>query len=222
MEIRLFFIFLGTAAALLLSLVRRKRYGYSAIKTILMTILFVAIAAVGAILMGIIESGFVGSVSLYGCLFITAISIPIFCLISKDDYREMLDFYVSPVCLMMACLRVNCLIAGCCYGIELFERADGSIVRFPSQVVETVASILMMLVFLYLEKKERFKGLYFPLFFISYGIVRFVLNFFRGDKPAFVWFIPSGHFWSIVAIVIGLMWLILAQKDDEPENEITE
>lgn len=221
MDKRTFFILLGTAAALLLSLLRRKKYDYSAIKVLILTPIFIAIAAGGAILMGLIESGFIGNVSLYGCLFITAVAIPILCLITKDDMGKMHDFYVAPICLMMSVLRANCLVAGCCYGIELFEQADGSIVRFPSQIVELITSLLLMVMFLCFEKKQLFKGKHYPLFFIAYGITRFILNFFRGDKPAFVWFIPSGHFWSIVAIAIGLMWLILTQEDNESEITVT-
>lgn len=221
MEKRLFFIFLGTAAALLLSLVRRKKYGYSLLKVILTTVLFMSMAVIGALGMGILEGGMVGNISLYGSIFVIPVSIVVFCIFSKENTNKMLDFFVPQICGGLAPVKLLCLSAGCCYGIKLFEKADGTIARFPSQIVELCASLVIMLLFLYFEKKDLFVGKHYPIFLIVYGISRFVLNSLRGETSPFVWVFPAGHFWSIVAITIGLLWLLLEQKE-EPECEITE
>lgn len=215
MDKRLIFISLGTAAALLLSLIRRKRYGIGFLKSILLTFLFMAMAVVGALGMGILEGGMIGNISLYGSIFIIPISISLYCLITKENINKMLDYFVPQICAGLAPVKLLCLTAGCCYGRELFVTADGEVILFPSQIVELICSILIMLLFLYFEKKNLFTDNHYPVFFIVYGASRLLLNSLRGGLTPFVWFLPAGHFWSIVAIVIGFMWLLLKQKDSE-------
>ncbi len=215
MDKRLLFISLGTAAALLLSLLRRKKYGVGLLKSILLTFLFMTMAVVGALGMGILEGGNVGNISLYGSIFIIPVSITIYSLIAKENTYKMLDYFVPQICAGLAPVKLMCLSAGCCYGMKLFEKADGTVVRFPSQIVELITSLLIMLLFLYFEKKDIFTHKHYPVFFIVYGASRLILNSLRGGTTPFVWFLPAGHFWSIVAIVIGFMWLILEQADDE-------
>lgn len=222
MKDKIFFIFLEAATALLLSLLRRKRYGYSLIKSVATTSLFMTMAVVGALLMGILEGNAFGTISIYGSVFMVPVSIIVYCLIAKEDWRKMLDFFVPQICAGLVPAKALCYLAGCCYGIELYEKVDGSIVRFPSQIVEMCVVFVIMFVFLIFEKKNKFINLHYPLFFIIYGGTRFILNCLRGDLSAFVWFLPAGHFWSIVATVIGLMWLVLEQKDNDSANEIIE
>ena len=221
MEKRLLFISLGTAAALLLSLIRRKKYKIGLLKSILLTFLFMSMAIIGALGMGVLEGSGFGTISLYGSIFFIPISITVYCRIAKESTAKMLDYFVPQICAGLAPVKLMCLTGGCCYGMKLFEKADGTIVRFPSQIAELCTSLVIMLILLYFEKKNLFTGKHYPIFFIIYGATRFILNSLRGGTTPFVWFLPAGHFWSIVAIVIGLMWLILAQKDDEPANEIT-
>ena len=215
----LFWASIGLAAALVLSLIRRREYGYSLTKAVATTFLFMAMAVVGAYIMGVVEGGMLGNISFYGSIFMVPISIVIYCLITKEDSRKMLDYFVPQICAGLAPTKIMCLVSGCCYGIKLFEKADGSVVRFPSQIIEMLASLTIMFVLVTLEKKNKFSNLHFPLFLVMYGAIRFILNCFRGDLVPFVWFLPAGHFWSIVAIVIGLMWLLLEQKDDETITE---
>ena len=218
MKDRTLFILIGVVAVLAVSLFQRKKYQLGFIKTIISMVLIAIVGVLGTLLMYFIENGEWGGISFYGSVFIIPMFLYSYSKIIKEPYTKMSDFYVPQVCAMSAVMKILCLKSGCCGGIELFEKADGTIVKFPSQIVEMISVILIMLLFLYFEHKGLFKGRFYPLFFIIYGSVRFALNFLRADLNAFVWFIPSGHFWSIVAIVIGATWLLLAKSNNESKK----
>ena len=42
---------------------------------------------------------------------------------------------------------------------------------------------------------------------IIYGICRFALNFMRADLSIFLLGMPAGHFWSVVSVIVGAVWL---------------
>lgn len=213
MQEKLIFISLGTAAMLILSLLRRKKYELSLWKAIVTPFVLTLLGVSGTLIMFFIETGRWGGISFFGSIFMIPIGLLLYSLIIREKYTHILDFSVTQICAMLAIMKILCLKSGCCYGTILFDD-----VRFPSQIAEMLASIGIMILFLYFEKREMFKGDFYPLYFIIYGVVRFVLNFFRGGLSPFVWILPAGHFWSIVAMVIGILWLILLNKAGEQSS----
>lgn len=195
---------------LVLSLLRRKKYELSLWKAIVTPFVLTIFGVLGTLIMFYIETGRWGGISFYGSVFMIPVGLAVYSLIIREKHTHILDFSVTQVCAMLAVMKVLCLKSGCCYGITL-----GESVRFPSQIAEMIGSIGIMILFLYFEKSNKYSGKFYPMYFIIYGIWRFILNFFRGGLTPFVWFIPAGHFWSIVAVAIGLVWLLLEQKDDE-------
>ncbi|MGM9632061.1 MAG: prolipoprotein diacylglyceryl transferase family protein [Eubacteriales bacterium] len=211
---KLIFIAIGTAAMLVLSLLRRKKYQLELWKAIVTPFVLTFFGVIGTLLMFFIETGRWGGISFYGSVFMIPVGLLLYSLIIKEKYTSILDFSVTQICAMLASMKILCLKSGCCYGAILF---DGF--RFPSQIAEMSASLCIMALFLYFEKKEKYRGIYYPLYLVIYGTVRFVLNFFRGGLSPLVWILPAGHFWSIVAIIIGIMWLLLEQINEEKTSD---
>ena len=88
--------------------------------------------------------------------------------------------------------RIGCFFAGCCYGIKTnsflairyTNRINGVITtanRFPSQLVEAMLNILLFIMLLCLFTKNKFKDKLLYVYLLSYAIIRFTLEFFRGD-----------------------------------------
>jgi len=89
------------------------------------------------------------------------------------------DFSIVPMLYSHSLGRVGCLLAGCCFGSETnlpwaihLHQAN----RHPVQIYE--AFLLLGLAWL-IDKKSRFA---LPHYLIGYGLLRFVLEFFRGDE----------------------------------------
>lgn len=114
--------------------------------------------------------------------------------------------------------RVGCFMAGCCYGrpydgpfAVIFPKnsyALSGVKLFPIQLVE--AGGLMIIALLILVLRLRFQFLYtIELYFIVYGIFRFVLEYFRYDAIRGSWGAFSTSQWiSLVFIAIGVFVLI--------------
>lgn len=114
--------------------------------------------------------------------------------------------------------RVGCFMAGCCYGrpydgpfAVIFPKnsyALSGVKLFPIQLVE--AGGLMIIALLILVLRLRFQFFYtIELYFIVYGIFRFVLEYFRYDAIRGSWGAFSTSQWiSLVFIAIGVFVLI--------------
>ena len=70
----------------------------------------------------------------------------------------------------------------------------------------------VMLLLLKLERNEKNQGRIYGYYMLVYGSARFILNWFRYGVKPFVWILPAGNFWSLVAIALGLFWLFLSRK----------
>jgi prolipoprotein diacylglyceryltransferase len=83
----------------------------------------------------------------------------------------------------------------------------GQIARFA------ITSMVITIILLNLGKKVKYKGLLYPIYMISYGIVRFIINWFREGVTPFVWVLPAGNFWSLIAIAVNVLWIIVVIKN---------
>ncbi|MDR1195588.1 MAG: prolipoprotein diacylglyceryl transferase, partial [Endomicrobium sp.] len=88
--------------------------------------------------------------------------------------------------------RIGCFFAGCCYGkaCELpwaivFNNADTLAVKgahlHPTQLYEAFGNLIIFVFLRSYDKKEHAAGKTFALYLIIYSILRFVIEFFRGD-----------------------------------------
>ena len=163
----------------------------------------------GAYLLYFIENMKWGGISFYGSLFVIPVLFVPFAFLIKVRYGVLLDYCAPAVCIMLAINKINCLRTGCCRGIVLRHIADGSAVRFPSQIVELCTALVIMVVLILLISRKKMRTMIYPLFLIIYGVTRFGWNLLRETKP-FIMNLPAGNFWSLVAILIGSVWLVIA------------
>ena len=84
--------------------------------------------------------------------------------------------------------RVGCFIGGCCYGMEWEHgicypetHVTSGVPLFPVQLVEAGANLILCAALCVLSRRWKGTGLTMPAYGLCYGVVRFVLEFFRGD-----------------------------------------
>lgn len=148
-----------------------------------------------------------GGRSYYGAVFFVPI---VFLLIAKlfgISYGDLMDFCAPAECAMLVIMKYQCLVDGCCRGRVLYETTDGVVVRFPSQIVEVCVATVIFFILMFLAMKNGNRGAIYPYYLLIYGSIRFVLNFFRDELYPFILGIPPGHFWSICAVVCGVIVL---------------
>ena len=214
----------GTIAmAAVMLLPRRWRAGLPMWKTLLSAAVLTVLGVLGAKLMFLIESGFWAGTSFYGAVFFPPMIMVLLALLLRVPPLALLDLCAPAECVMLAILKMQCAVNGCCVGILLTITADGTYIRFPSQIIELLNALVLMVMLLRLIRKGTWQGRIYPIYMLLYGITRFILNLLRDTKP-FLLGLPAGNFWSLVAIVIALIWLRLAHPQKgvaESEKEIT-
>ncbi len=167
------------------------------------------LAATGAGLLGTkilawIESGDFGGRSFFGAVFFAPLILMLFALIVRVKIPDLLDMCAPAECLILAFMKVNCVISDCCIGVVMYQTKYGKDIRFPSQIVEGCVALLLMAVLLFMLIRNKERGKLYAWYMILYGTLRFALNLLRETKP-FVWILPAGNFWSLISILIGVI-----------------
>ncbi len=164
-------------------------------------------------LRSVISGGLVFYGGLAGGLFGVWLSAKFF----KKDFRTMLTLVIPTLPLAHAFGRIGCHLVGCCYGKAVIHGpakvytdslfAPNNIKLFPVQLTESICDFVIfasLSVIYFGTPKEKLKDSIIPeIYLISYSVVRFILEFLRGD-------IARGHFlmfstsqWISIVFFVG-------------------
>ncbi len=201
------FLAAGAVGMFLCMLYCRQIYPIPKWKIAVSTILLTISGILGAYLMGFIENGRWGIQSFYGAVFLVPVMMWLPAMLLKIPYGVMMDICAPAECIMLALLKINCKITGCCGGLYFYPW-EGMKFQFPSQIAECITAILLMLFLIHIIKKKTHRNMIYPLYLLTYGIIRFILNFFRFSH---FWIGPlaAGTFWSLISIAIGGIVLLI-------------
>jgi len=109
-----------------------------------------------------------------------------------DGWR-ITDIFAPSIAIGHAVGRIGCFAAGCCHG-RLCELpwavtfhdpeslATTGIPLHPTQLYESAGEFLNFLILITLTRYQSFKGQLFWTYIFLYSVLRFVVEFFRGDE----------------------------------------
>ena len=141
-----------------------------------------------------------GGMVFYGGLIGFCIGVYIYCRKSGIDFWALSDIFAPFLPFGHAFGRIGCFCAGCCYGVEYHgifsvtfpynpsEPELSAVPRLPVQLIEAGLNFICFGVLLYLllklrkQKKGFAKGRLLGIYLLYYIIIRFILEFFRGDE----------------------------------------
>lgn len=124
--------------------------------------------------------------------------------------------------------RVGCFLGGCCYGkvsfthgvvfpdgspadLAIANNLQGSVPVLPTQLYEAGFELCLFLLMLALYRKMKNDNLSFWL--VTYGVFRFVLEFFRGDdRGATGFFLSPSQFMSILLVLAGVLVFLFERE----------
>ena len=152
-----------------------------------------------------------------------------FCKEISSSCIEYFNLLIPGITLAHGFGRIGCFLAGCCYGkvtdsflgisfpegsnaAEVYPSPNGgSLPVIPTQLYEAVFELILFIAMMLLYKK--LKKHFVELYCFTYGVFRFILEFWRGDDRGETGlFLSPSQLMSIVLIVYGIL-LILYHKD---------
>lgn len=152
--------------------------------------------------------------SIYGAIFFTPLVCILGALFFRRPVKTTLDILTIPIIILAALARTNCLFKGCCLGLEI----HGTAMRWPTRELELVLDVVLIIALVRLTAKKQFKGINYPIYLLSYGIFRFIIQWFR--EPGFmVGPLTLSHIWSILSILIGLGFILLLNKKAQRQKK---
>ena len=120
--------------------------------------------------------------------------------------------------------RIGCFFAGCCYG----KPTDAWFgVKFPGLVEKVIPTQLFEAIFLFVLSAAMIVLLFvvnfkynMSVYLISYGVWRFVIEYFRGDyRGSLIPGLSPSQFWSIVMVLLGIGIFFLYRYFDPKFNK---
>ena len=161
-------------------------------------------------LFAFLESGGDG-MSLYGAIFFLPVIYFISAKLTKRKVADIFDIFA--VCTFMTLLfsRFNCLFAGCCQGLII---PGSQSAHFPTREAEILFYIVLYILIRRKVCKPPYSGKIYPYYMVSYGVFRFIVEFFRESEMTYRWFHIS-HVWSLLAIAIGAVVIYLMNNKNK-------
>ncbi|UZN23555.1 prolipoprotein diacylglyceryl transferase [bacterium 3DAC] len=97
----------------------------------------------------------------------------------------------------------------------------------PTFLYEGTLNLIGICLMLYVERKWKEKGKYFPgftasLWFIWYGTVRFIIEFVRVEPKVVFGILTEGQTFGLIAVIIGVLFDIYMWKKIKVEKPQTE
>lgn len=125
------------------------------------------------------------------------------------------DIMAPSIALGHAFGRLGCFFAGCCHGApcsgplcvtfsDVHSLAPLNVPLIPTQLMESGAEFLTFGLLLVLSRSKRFDGQIFGLYLVMYAVLRFIIEFFRGDAARGVYFGGMISTSQIIAILIAV------------------
>lgn len=170
----------------------------------------------------VIKNGFV----FYGGLIGGFLGLLLFCKIYKLPLIDFADVFAVSVPLGHAFGRIGCFISGCCFGIPhsgflsviytqpVDPNTPVGTPLLAIQLIESVALFLLYIVLVILYYKGKSVGVCSAVYVVTYAVLRFTLEFFRGDAArGFLLGVSTSQIISVylilAMIIVFIYWKIL-------------
>lgn len=174
-----------------------------------------------------------GGYTFYGALLSCFLGIYIYGTLKKVRFLELVDIATPSTALGLFIGRLGCFFAGCCWGRptsmpwgikfpnpEAFT-ATHNLAVHPTQLYEAVVGLVIFILSEWRFKNRKYVGQVFLQGVSIYAVMRFAIEYFRGDD--YRGFLFGGHISysqlvSIAIIPFALVAMFMYSRKDENEK----
>jgi phosphatidylglycerol:prolipoprotein diacylglycerol transferase len=154
-----------------------------------------------------------GGLVFYGGFIFSIITVWLYTRIKKISLWKYADILAPGLAIGHAVGRIGCLMAGCCYGREChqpwaitFHNHDSlaplNIPLHPTQIYEVIGNLFIFAALMLFRKKKQLDGQVFWIYVFMYGVMRFIIEIFRGDDR-------GDYFFGVISVSqsIGILMI---------------
>lgn len=213
-----FMIFVSIVIMSIINCFRVKKYKYNAFLGIFIAVIVNIIAILGANILFHLESPYSPitsfGLSFFGTVYFLPLGMILVSLIFKRiEKKSFRDLWALTVPMELSLVRFGCYLAGCCLGVRWdhgvhFPNDPEGLNRVPIQLIEVIFDIGIFIALIIIEKKSKRKGTLYPIFMISYGFIRFILEFWR-DTSKYFYGLSNGQVFAFISVIIGCIWIYI-------------
>ena len=182
----------------------RDRLGIKWYQAILLGAVETFFGAVAAKVLALAESGFnlalSANVRWYGAVWILPLVAYVAARILKKKAAPFTDATAVVAAIALICVRVFCIMDGCCGGLQIVR---GREMTWPLREIEMIYCTIFILIYWKQVYTGQSFGQIYPMYMISYGVVRFIIEWLRDEFTGSIGIIHLAHIWSVITIVIG-------------------
>lgn len=218
------FVALGVFAALFLMTHQAKRDGFpEPAKVFDLVFVIVFFGFIGGRLFYVVQEGewyrdhpmeifqiWKGGLVYYGGMIASFVGFLIYLKAVRLPLLATTDFVMPSIALAHAFGRIGCFLNGCCYGKPCpfpwgVEFPFLSEPVHPTQLYEAGFNAFLFLFLIWFYPRRRFAGEVTSIYLLFYPLGRFVLEFFRGDQPAWLLSLTLHQVFSLAFFFGGLL-----------------
>jgi phosphatidylglycerol:prolipoprotein diacylglycerol transferase len=159
----------------------------------------------------------------YGGFLLAIIGSAIYMRLAHLPGWRVADCVAPGLALAQGLGRIGCFLAGCCWGTPtnlptgvIFESEQAHVITgvplhvrlHPTQLYEAALVLLAIPFLLWLKKRKTFDGEVVLAYILYYAVVRFFLEFFRGDPRGYYGPLSTSQLVSVLIIPIAAFLLV--------------
>ncbi len=157
----------------------------------------------------------------YGGAVMLMLTFALYTKANRLNGEAIAQLFVPGVPLFMCFSRMGCFMGGCCYGkpcsfgITFPEGslAPAGIPLFPSQLAEALGHLIAFIMLLIVKKRIKSNYNLILIYIVYYSVLRFILEFFRGDiNRGFFWFFSISQWFGIILLLMAAVYIILKKR----------
>jgi phosphatidylglycerol:prolipoprotein diacylglycerol transferase len=175
-----------------------------------------------------------GEIVYYGGFIGGVIAMLLYCRQYKVPVQPVADLFAPALAAAHGIGRVGCFFGGCCHGIPVNSSHPFAVVFPPSyivaptgvpllatQLIEAVCLFIIAVILAIAYKKTAGTGLTACLYGILYSILRFILEFYRGDPARGIYGpFSTSQYISIALFAVSAILITLVLKRMRPPTSI--
>lgn len=172
-----------------------------------------------------------GGLVFYGGLIGGVIGTIIYVRKKGQPVLDFLDSIAPSIGLGHFFTRIGCFLNGCCYGRPTdlpwgvkFPPGSNPARHYtghihPTQLYESLSGIVLFTILYFLFKNRKFKGQVFFSYLLMYSVIRFTIEFFRGDSIRGVYGPLSTSQWiGVIIFPFALFFLYYLRRSSAPDR----